>query len=312
MNKLEKSLSELNTHMEKMFEYVEKSLHVLCQLSEMYNKRSARPYYPLNDKWALTRLDTGQPFFVNTEDRNITPWIIMGGHWETNVDKVLMSYTKPGTNVIDIGANMGYYTVKLATKLGASGRCWAFEPNPEVNVVCLENIKINALAGTTTLYKFALGDQSEKATLTRSASNMASANLIGEQEADYAVTVDVRRLDDVVPEDLQIDLIKLDAEGYEKKILDGAKATLAHSPDCAIMIELGLERWEKYAPLSDLVSSCGGERELFAVDDMGHLRAIATADLRQFLMGCAFHENYFLVAKRHLVEHRISNLLMDS
>lgn len=45
----------------------------------------------------------------------------------------------------------------------------------------------------------------------------------------------------------QADRIKLDAEGYEKRILDGALNLLKRSPQCAIMIELGLERWERYA-----------------------------------------------------------------
>lgn len=296
--------------LDKIFEYIEKNLHVTCRIAELYESRSARPYYPLNDKWALTSLDTGHPFFVNTEDRNITPWIIMGGHWERNVGNVLLDYISLGMNVLDVGANMGYYTVKFASKVGPTGRCLSFEPNPEVYSVCLENIKINGLSGNTSLYTFALGDQEGVAVLTRSNSNMASANLIGEQNADYSVKVDVKRLDDVIPQNLVVDMIKLDAEGYEKKILDGAIKTLRRSPECAIVIEVNLERWERSAPLSSLVDSCGGDRELFAIDDSGFIRSISPSELREFLQGCAYHENYFLVAKRKQVEEKISHLLV--
>ncbi len=302
-------LSDLNTRLDKLQRYIDKTLHVTSELFEHYKKFSARPYYPLNDGWALTRLDSGQPFFVNTEDRNITPWIIMAGHWEPNVEQVLLSYASPGMTVLDIGAHFGYYTVKLGSKIGEHGRLHAFEPNPEVNAVCLENIKINGLYSHTTLHKFALGDANTTAILTHSQSNMASANLVGEQDADYSVSVEVRRIDDVVPSDRAIDLIKLDAEGYEKRILDGAISTLSRSPQCATMIELGLERWERFAPLNELINACGGNREIYAVQRDGTIRKLPTDKLRDFLLTCSFHENYFFVARPQDVETRIGHLV---
>ncbi|CAE6869656.1 hypothetical protein R69746_08323 [Paraburkholderia aspalathi] len=305
------SLHALHVKIDRIMEFVDKNLHISSIHHDLYSKRSARPYYPLNDGWALTTLDSGQPFFVNTEDRNVAPWIIMGGHWETNVERVMMSYVSPGMTALDIGAHFGYYTVKIGSKIGSSGRLYSFEPNPEVNAMCLENIKINGLASHVTLHKFALGDSEASALLTRSHSNMASANLIGEQDPDYSVEVQVKRLDDVIPADCSVDLIKLDAEGYEKRILDGAAATLLRSPQCAIMIELGLDRWEKAAPLSDLVAACGGNRELYAVQGDGTIKRIALNELRPFLLSCPFHENYIFVARRQDVETKIGHLLLN-
>jgi FkbM family methyltransferase len=279
--------------------------HLLSVLAQ----RTARPYYPLDSGWGLSFLSTGHPFFVNTTDRNITPWIIMGGHWETNVDQVLCEYAQPGMNVLDIGAHMGYYTVKLASKIGRSGSLLAFEPNPEVNCVCLENIKINGLTTHARVYNFALGDKTEKKTLTRSHSNMGSANLVGDQDADFTVEVEVKRLDDVVPKERAIDLIKLDAEGYEAFILNGAKETLARSSSCAVMIELGLERWERFTPLDQVVPLCGGNgRKMYAVLDDGTIKLLE-GDLREFLKTVQFGENYFLVARPQEVEKHLKRLL---
>jgi len=288
---------------------VEKALHVACVHYELYANRSARPYYPLNDGWGLSSLDTGQPFFVNTVDRNVTPWIIMGGHWELDVTRVMMSFAQPGMHVLDIGAHMGYYTVKLGTKIGPTGRLMAFEPNPEVNAVCLENLKINGLMGTSHLCKFALGDEPTTATLTRSASNMASANLVGDQDADYSVEVPVYPLDNVVPPDFTPDLIKLDAEGYEKKILDGARNVLARSPNAAIMIELGLERWERSATLDELGPACGDGKTIYAVHNDGTLEEFTVERIRPFLLRCGYHENYFFIAPKAVVEARIGELV---
>ncbi len=287
-------------------------LEEISKISErldQIDKRVNRPYYSLNNGWGLTSLDSGQPFFVNTEDRNITPWIILAGKWETNVERVLMDYCRPGMTVLDIGAHFGYYTVKLGTRIGPTGVMMSFEPNPEVNAVCAENIKINGLSSFVHLNKIALGDAPAYATLTRSHSNMASANLLGEQAADYSVTVEVHRLDDVVPPALLIDLIKLDAEGYEKRILDGGRATLARKQECAIMIELGLERWEKSCELAELVPSCGGGKEVYAVHDDGSLEHFVAENLRPFLLTRPYHENYFLVAPKPQVEQFVGHLI---
>lgn len=306
---LEKQIGQANRSLREMQVYVEKILHVCATHFDAYSQRSARPYYPLDNGWALTHLKAGQPFFVNTEDRNLTPWIIMGGTWESNVDLPLLTYAQPGMKILDIGAHIGYYTVKLGTKAGHAGRVMAFEPNPKVNRVCLENIKINGLTGMTTLHKFALGDKAGNATLTFSSSNMTSANLLGDQDADFSVGVGVFRLDEVVPEEMSVDLIKLDAEGYEAKILEGAKSVLARSPQCAIMIELGLERWERSTPLENLLSVCGGGKVAYAVREDGTVEHMELDKIRSFLLTCAFHENYFLIAPAGYAEKYIGELI---
>lgn len=294
-----------------MHEYVDKSLHVISKHYELYGQRSARPYYALDNGWALTSLDTGSPFFVNSSDRNITPWIIMGGHWERNVERVMLDYIRPDMQVIDIGAHFGYYTVKLGQLLSHTGFLHAFEPNPEVNAVCEENVKINNLASRVTLHKVALGDNNTTAVLTRSSSNMASANLLGEQAADFSVEVPVRRLDDVLTTTSSIDLIKLDAEGYEKRILDGAAATLRRSPNCAIMIELSLDRWERSASLEELLPCCGGGKELFAVRDDGLLQHFELGQVKPFLLNQSFHECYFLIVSRERMAANVGHLLTE-
>jgi len=302
ISKLEKKILELESKIDSIALYAEKSLHQICETYDLLGARTARPFYPLDGTWGLTSLRAGQPFFVNTEDRNITPWIIMGGLWETNVDTVLTAYAQPGMNILDIGANMGYYTVRLGERLAGRGVLHAFEPNPEVSDVCVENIKINSLGNFVKLHKIALGAENGSATLTRSKSNMASANLLGDQDADVSFEVPVRRLDDVLPVEMSIDLIKLDAEGFEKNILDGGASVLERSPKAALMIEVGLERWERSATIGDLGNIAGDQRSIYAVNNEGHLIPMEVSAIREFLLTCAFHENYFFIAPQELVE----------
>lgn len=274
------------------------------QTSSMIQARMARPYYPLNDGWGLTHLDSGQPFYVNTRDRTVTPWILMGGHWETNVERPLCGYIDSSMTIADIGAHCGYYTVKMGARLGGEGRLVAFEPNPEMYPFTENNILINGLAGKAKLFKSALGSVQGKANLAYRSGNEAQASLVYEAEADRSFSVLVDTFDNAMAEYERVDLIKLDAEGFEGPILEGAQATLRRSPKCAIMMELNLGRWEQKHKISDLFDLIGGDREAFAVTGDGRLKLMQQADIRDFLLGCLYSENYFFFIPRDEDCHR--------
>jgi len=118
----------------------------------------ARPYYYLGHGRGLTQLSTGHPFFVNTRDRGITTWIILGGVWETFVDDVLCALARPGGIFLDVGANQGYYSVKLGHLVGPAGAGFSFEPNPELYAVLADNVDINGLSARVRTFPLAAGD----------------------------------------------------------------------------------------------------------------------------------------------------------
>ena len=103
---------------ESKFSALEKIVGANSITVERLGENTSRPYFYLGGNWGLTRLSTGEPFFVNTNDRGITPWIIMGGKWETFVDDIMQELLREGDICLDIGANMGYYTIKMLSKIG--------------------------------------------------------------------------------------------------------------------------------------------------------------------------------------------------
>jgi len=214
-----------------------------------------------------------------------------GGHWETNVEKVLLSYAQPGMRVADIGAHFGYYTIKMGKKIGPNGYLYSFEPNPEMNKFVEENIKLNGLNFYAKLCKHALGENPGAATLAYSGGNLAQATLADYVNADTKVVVEVKQLDTVVSHPL--DLVKLDAEGYEPFILKGATRTIQDAPDCALMMELNLSRWEMHSTIAELPKLVGETKLIFAVTAQGGLKPMPIDAISSFLQGCAFTENYF-------------------
>lgn len=166
--------------------------------------------------------------------------------WETFVDEVLCALVRPGTVFLDVGANQGYYTIKIAKLLGDQGRCYSFEPNPELYSFLTENISINALSDRVVVHKLAAGERPGRSTLHFGYSNMGGGyiDVPGENGIDKegGVNVQIARIDDLVPADRPVDLIKMDVEGFEPLALRGMKETLSRSLEAAIILEVSIEQ----------------------------------------------------------------------
>ncbi|HET9160753.1 MAG TPA: FkbM family methyltransferase, partial [Caulobacteraceae bacterium] len=175
-----------------------------------------RPYFYLGDDRGLTQLSGGELFYVYTRDRSITPWILLGGIWETFVDDILCALVRPGDTFLDVGANQGYYTVKIGVRVGPQGRVYAFEPNPLMHRFVLDNVDVNALSPRTVLTRAAVGAEPGRAVMAAPLEYPGGGQVLlsdsGVRNAE-TIEVDVVRIDDVVPADVRADLIKIDVEG---------------------------------------------------------------------------------------------------
>lgn len=236
-----------------------------------------RPYFYLGEDRALTQLSGGEPFYVYTRDRSISPWIMLGGIWETFVDDILCALVRPGDTFLDVGANQGYYTVKIGVRVGAAGRIFAFEPNPLMQRFVHDNVEINALMGRTTLVAAAVGAEPGRAGMAAPRDYPGGGRVLlpGEQDAEL-IEVDVVRIDDVVPADVHADLIKIDVEGFEPLAFKGMTALLARSPDCPIVCEVSLSQWARFGDPIEALREFAGERRIFRIQHDGVLDELTT------------------------------------
>ena len=116
-------------------------------------------------------------FFVNTKDSGIATWIMLGGIWETFVDDIMQELLREGDACLDIGANLGYYTVKMAHKVGPSGRVLAFEPNSELFPFLSENVSVNAFSDRAKALPVALGAAAGRGNVRFEYSNMGGGRV---------------------------------------------------------------------------------------------------------------------------------------
>jgi FkbM family methyltransferase len=141
------------------------------------------------------------------------------GIYEPHVAKEIIGRLKPGNMFIDIGANLGYFTLMASNLVGDSGKVISFEPETEAYNYCKKNMELNQLQNVS-LYKYGLW--SEKKTLSISASPILGGNhIITEGSPIECIPLDQLNL---AP-----DLIKMDIEGAEPFALKGMIETLRQS-----------------------------------------------------------------------------------
>lgn len=149
--------------------------------------------------------------------------------------QLLRKLVGEGMQVVDIGANIGLYTLLLARLAGKTGRIFSFEPEPNLFAVLCENCAANG-ADNVTPFQCAAGDSNGRTTFQRSVFNSGD-NRLGQARADATtIETEVARLDDVLPV-REVQFIKLDVQGHELGALSGMQEVIAASPHVRVLFE---------------------------------------------------------------------------
>lgn len=176
--------------------------------------------------------------------------------------QTLFNLCKEGSNVLDIGTNIGWVAHNLA-QLSKTGLVYGFEPDPFNYDRCAENISLNNLKNLI-VFPIGLGvDQANLGMQVRTPSNLGG-NRITPLGTSSTRMVEIKKLDDVemVQQLSKIHLVKIDVEGYELKVLRGARQTIEkHHP--VLFIELDdnnlKDQGDSASALIQFLFDCGYE-----------------------------------------------------
>ena len=134
---------------------------------------------------------------------------------------------------MDVGANVGWHALLMSRLVGPSGRVLAVEANPSVRVRLSEHLRANHLSNVT-IVPSALGDQPGKLRFLAPPVDSFGAgdgHVAGEKDKDsqHVVETEVTTLDVLAEREglQQLDFVKIDVEGFEWPVLQGAAATFA-------------------------------------------------------------------------------------
>ena len=158
---------------------------------------------------------------------------------------------RPGELFIDVGANIGSYTVLAAKVCGA--QAISAEPDPDALAALARNVAVNGIEGRVRIEACALGAETGQVNFS---TGLKSGNRVVAVTGPGVRQVPLRRLDDIVGAGAPA-LIKMDVEGFEEQVMAGALNTLAQPSLMAVLSEWGGEG------LIDTLAGFGFERRYY-------------------------------------------------
>jgi FkbM family methyltransferase len=198
---------------------------------------------------AVVRLASGEYLAIDTNTVDAINYLL-GRPVEPHISFVFRCFLHPRAVVLDIGANFGLYTAITAAAIRTRGRLFAFEPNPHTFGFLLRTLHANGVVNNSniTLVNQAVGRSTGRAVLHYIDQNLAVASLTDPRRLGasiveewgmklHKIEVATTTIDDYLPGELSVDLVKIDIEGHEPDALIGMEQTIRRSPSIRIVVE---------------------------------------------------------------------------
>jgi FkbM family methyltransferase len=173
------------------------------------------------------------------------------GGYEREEISLFCSFLKPGMNIVDVGANIGIYSIIANAILIEKSKIWAFEPSNQNFRRLLANLSANKCSLVTPI-RMGLGNKineylylrrdagngdAEKYCLPMNMTPMEKLPNIGEAKEYEKITLTSLDCFMQMENNTKVDFLKIDAEGYEFFVLLGAKTVISQNPQMAILLE---------------------------------------------------------------------------
>jgi FkbM family methyltransferase len=168
----------------------------------------------------------------------ISDYIRQYGVWEREETTLLVKLIQPGQVFYDIGANLGWHTVVLGRRVTPNGAVYSFEPDRANFALLRRNCRLNRIANSR-LYNCAISHKDGYTTLFRHPSNFGDHRIGGGDDHAPAETVATWSLRTLIERDhlRPPDVIKIDTQGSEARVLESLPFLLSIAPRVAILLE---------------------------------------------------------------------------
>jgi FkbM family methyltransferase len=173
------------------------------------------------------------PLWVHRQDRVMTPHLSTGTPWEPELSAFLETELSPGATFVDVGANIGYFSVLGSRLVGNGGRVVAIEPEPG-NVELLRANLWRHSCWNSTVLPVAAYSHAGHLSLVLNEENRGGTGVL---EVTDGRLVPCAPLDDLLA-GWKFNVVKIDAEGTERLVLEGMRELLDGNPAATLVVEL--------------------------------------------------------------------------
>lgn len=212
----------------------------------------------ISDTELLTKIFSGLKMYLDPKDIGVAHHLAMDFVWEEEITQAWLSMLEPGTTIIDIGANFGYFGLLAAQLTEKKSKVIFFEANPQLIPYINKSLAANWYHEVSTVVNAAVADKPGKVTLNVLEDYIGSstAQSVDDLKAYMSDKMDIRvaekiEVDAVTIDDYcsqnkieKIDLIKMDIEGFEQKAYQGMRQMVKKSPSITMFVEFTKESYE--------------------------------------------------------------------
>lgn len=181
----------------------------------------------------------GTTFLVPSLREPIGFYLLVDGVYEPKAINFVLELLKPGSVFIDIGANIGVYTIPAALKVGPTGYVIAIEPSPRIFPFLEQNVVLNGLSNVRLIQCAALNSDNQTVPFYEAPVDHFGMGSLGAQFDANPIPVLTHTLDYLLDEQMveRVDVIKVDVEGFEAAVFQGAKKILASNTPPVVVFE---------------------------------------------------------------------------
>ena len=214
-----------------------------------FSSTTVVPAVYLGDYTALIKNKYGHKMYVDTRDLSLAPHLLMDGYWEPWITKLFLTLVKPGMNIVEVGSNIGYYSLLGASIIGKNGFIHCFEANPHLCELLRRNLDINGFIPVSKSINKAVSDRQGKTKFRIQTDYLGGSfmcfSYAHQQPGKNVEIIEIEStsLDKELGQDYRVDLLKIDAEGAEPVIIPGAYNLLKNNQDIKIIVEFHMDHF---------------------------------------------------------------------
>jgi FkbM family methyltransferase len=198
--------------------------------------------------------------YVDAQDRGITPHLALNGYWEAWVTLAIARLLQPDWCCVDIGANVGYFTMIMADAVGPQGKILAVEPHPAACELLELSLEVNGFSRFCGVARVAVTDEDGGRTRL---SVVPGRGLLATVLPDLAdpngktLEVATATVDTLTRDWPRVDFVKVDVEGAEDLVWSGMARTLDRNPHITVVLEFTPSRYRNPARFISSIRSSG-------------------------------------------------------
>ncbi|MFH1457235.1 MAG: FkbM family methyltransferase [Patescibacteria group bacterium] len=226
-----------------------------CRRKKVNSKLKKYNKYKENN--SVVKFDFVNNVNISMYPQGQVPEYLFTRNFENETINMLIKYLRSGMNIIDIGANVGLYSIIAGKIIGTKGKIWAFEPSSDTIEKFKKNVILNKLENIK-IEKCALGDEDDQMIELVLEQGFGDGHRylnkdfkknknIQEHEKIKVIKLDTYFKD---REKEKIDLVKIDVEGSELHVLKGAHEIIKNNANIVIIFEHAPDTFSRYGYFS--------------------------------------------------------------